>query len=35
MSAYAWIVFLHVASAFVFMLAHGASAAVMFRIRKG
>jgi hypothetical protein len=33
MSVYPWIVFLHVVSAFVFMLAHGASAAVMFRMR--
>lgn len=30
---YRWLVFLHVFSAFVFMLAHGASAAVMYRLR--
>ena len=30
---YAWIIFLHVFSVLSFMLAHGASAAVMFRVR--
>jgi hypothetical protein len=30
---YRWIVFLHVLSAFGFLLAHGASAAVMFKVR--
>jgi hypothetical protein len=30
---YAWIVFLHVLSAFAFLLAHGASAAVMLKVR--
>ncbi len=31
---YKWIVFLHVISAFLFMMAHGAAAAVMFRVRR-
>lgn len=31
---YRWILFLHVFSAFGFMLCHGASAAVMFKIRQ-
>lgn len=31
---YRWIVFLHVASAFVFMLSHGGAAVVMFRLRR-
>lgn len=31
---YPWIVFLHVASAFTFLLTHGASAAVAFRLRQ-
>ncbi len=31
---YQWIVFLHVFSAFGFILGHGASAAVMFKIRR-
>ena len=30
---YAWIIFLHVFSVLSFLLAHGASAAVMFRVR--
>jgi MFS family permease len=30
---YDWLIFLHVLSALTFMLAHGASAAVMFRVR--
>lgn len=30
---YRWLTFLHVVSAFVFMLAHGASATVMYRLR--
>ena len=30
---YPWVVFLHVLSAFGFLLAHGASAAVMFKVR--
>ena len=33
MNLYPWVVFLHVLSALAFMLAHGASAAVMFRVR--
>ncbi len=31
---YRWIVFLHVISAFLFMMSHGAAAAVMFRLRR-
>ncbi|MFP3854965.1 MAG: DUF2269 family protein [Anaerolineales bacterium] len=30
---YRWLVFLHVASSFLFMMTHGATAAVMFRLR--
>ena len=30
---YRWLVFLHVASSFLFMMTHGATAAVMFRVR--
>jgi len=31
---YPWLVFLHIAGALAFMLAHGASVAVMFRLRR-
>ncbi len=31
---YRWIVFVHVGAALVFMLAHGASASVAFRLRR-
>ena len=31
---YTWIVFLHVAGAFGFLLAHGVSVAVLLRLRK-
>ena len=31
---YQWLVFLHIAGVFAFLLAHGTSVAVMFRIRK-
>ncbi len=31
---YPWVVFVHIAAVFTFLLAHGASVAVLFRIRK-
>lgn len=34
LTVYQWIVFAHIGSALVFMLSHGASAAVAFRLRK-